>query len=104
MGVGVSGKHPVSCPRSLALRFARRHREGGVCPNQSSRSCRFCLAEVETVLWCPQKAHADTNCLCSVGEGLGSVPGEISRLGEPDLWAFEIEGTLVLEGHTPWDF
>lgn len=37
-----------------------------------------------------------TICLCSVGEGVGSGPGEISHLGKPELRAFEIEWTLVL--------
>lgn len=55
-------------------------REGGACPDQSSRSSRFCLLEGETVLWCPRRVHVAS----AVGrlvreEVLGKSPAQGGR-------------------------
>lgn len=77
-------------------------REGGACPDQSSRSSRFCLLEGETVLWCPRRVHVATHCLCSGQAGARRGFGEISCSGRPAFWVFEIQWTLILEGNIPW--
>lgn len=70
-GGGGSGsrKHPVSCPRNLALPSRRCREKGALCPNQSSRSCRSRLPDGQTALGSPLKALTAFSSLCRRGWG-----------------------------------